>query len=41
MILTAKMNFKFSKAYGRRGPVLTYVSHELCERPEKDVATFY
>ena len=41
MILTARMNFKFSRAYGRKGPVLTYVSHEPCERPEKDVATFY
>lgn len=29
MILTAKLNFKFNKAYGRKGPVLSYVSHEL------------
>ena len=41
MILTAKLNFKFNKAYGRKGPVLTYVSHELCEVPEQPVATFY
>ena len=41
MILTAKLNFKFNKAYGRKGPVLTYVSHELCEAPEQPVATFY
>ena len=34
MILTAKLNFKFNKAYGRKGPVLSYVSHELCEAPE-------
>ena len=41
MILTAKLNFKVNKAYGRKGPVLSYVSHELCEAPEQPVATFY
>ena len=41
MILTAKLNFKFNKAYGRKGPVLSYVSHELCEAPEQPVATVY
>ena len=41
MILTAKLNFKFNKAYGRKGPVLSYVSHEMCEAPEQPVATFY
>ena len=41
IILTAKLNFKFNKAYGRKGPVLSYVSHELCEAPEQPVATFY
>ena len=41
MILTATLNFKFNKAYGRKGPVLSYVSHELCEAPEQPVATFY
>ena len=41
MILTAKLNFKFNKAYGRKGPVLSYVSHELCEAPKQPVATFY
>ena len=41
MILTAKLNFKFNKAYGRKGPVLSYVSNELCEAPEQPVATFY
>lgn len=41
MILTAKLNFKFNKAYGRKGPVLSYVSHELCKAPEQPVATFY
>lgn len=41
MILTAKINFKFSMAYGRKGPVLTYIGHEYCEPPEQAVATFY
>ena len=41
MILTARVNFKFNKAYGRKGPVLTYISHELCDKPAQDVATFY
>ena len=41
MLLTAKVSFKFNKAYGRKGPVLSYVSHELCQAPAQDVATFY
>jgi len=41
MILTAKVNFKFNRAYGKRGPVLTYLSAEPCEAPEQPVATFY
>ena len=41
LILTAKINFRFSKAYGRKGPVLTYIEHEECEVPEQPVATFY
>lgn len=41
MILTAKLNFKFSRAYGKKGPVLSYVSSEPCEAPAQDVATFY
>ena len=36
MILTAKINFRFSTAYGRKGPVLTYISHEDCDPPEQD-----
>ena len=40
-ILTAKISYRFSKAYGRKGPVLTYVSHEDCDPPEQVVATFY
>ena len=41
MVLTAKLNFKFNKAYGRKGPVLSYISHEVCGAPEQAVATFY
>ena len=41
MVLTAKINFRFSPAYGRKGPVLTYIGHEPCEPPEQPVATFY
>ena len=41
VILTAKVNFKFHMAYGRKGPVLTYISHEECEPPEQADATFY
>ena len=41
MKLTAKVNFRFSPAYGRKGPVLTYISHEPCDPPEQPVATFY
>ncbi|MCR5137183.1 MAG: hypothetical protein K6C12_08810 [Oscillospiraceae bacterium] len=41
MILTARVNFKFNRAYGKRGPVLTYLSAEPCEPPEQAVATFY
>ena len=41
MTLTAEIHFKFSRAYGKKGPVLTYLSHEPCEEPEQAVATFY
>ncbi len=41
MILTAKISFRFHKAYGRKGPVLTYIDHEPCDAPEQAVATFY
>ena len=41
MILTAKVEFKFHRAYNRRGPVLSYTSAESCEAPEQPVATFY
>ena len=41
MILTARINFKFNRAYGKKGPVLTYIAGEPCDAPAQDVATFY
>ena len=41
MVLTAKIDFKFHRAYGRKGPVLSYLSAEPCTPPEQPVATFY
>ena len=41
MILTARINFKFNRAYGKKGPVLTYIASEPCDVPAQDVATFY
>ncbi len=41
MILTARINFKFNRAYGKKGPVLTYLASEPCDIPAQDVATFY
>ena len=41
MVLTAQVHFKFSRAYGKKGPVLTYLSHEKSEAPAQPVATFY
>ena len=40
VILTAKMDYKFHRSYGRRGPVLTAVSIERTEPPAQQVATF-
>lgn len=40
-VLTAKMDYKFNRAYGRRGPVLTAESAEACEAPDPSVATFF
>ncbi len=40
-VLTAQVHFKFNRAYGKKGPVLTYISAEPCEAPENPVATFY
>ena len=39
--LTAKIAYKFSMAYGDKGPVLIYVEHEECKPPQQEVATFY
>lgn len=36
-----KMEFKFHKLYGRKGPVLTVLSMEKTEPPKEAVATFY
>jgi hypothetical protein len=41
MILTARINFKFNRAYGKKGPVLTYLSAIPSEAPDNPVATFY
>ena len=41
MILTARIEFKFNRAYGKRGPVLSYIAGEPCDPPAQDVATFY
>ena len=41
IVLTAKLNFKFNIAYGRKGPVLSCVAVEESESPEEPVATFY
>jgi len=40
-ILTARINHKFCRAYGKKGPVLTYISDEPCDTPEQPVASFY
>ena len=39
--VTAKMDYKFHIAYGRKGPVLTALSVEKAQAPEQSVATFY
>ena len=41
VILTATLENKFHRAYGRKGPVLTVQSVEETEKPEEAVATFY
>ena len=41
LILTARVNFKFNRAYSRKGPVLTYIDAQPCQAPEQPVATFY
>lgn len=41
IILTARINFKFNRAYSKKGPVLAYIDSTPCEAPEQPVATFY
>lgn len=41
MTLTAKVNFKFSRAYGKKGPVLTFIEAMPGKAPNPEVATFY
>ena len=41
MILTAKIAFKFNRAYGKKGPVLSCIDSVPCQAPAQDVATFY
>lgn len=41
IVLTAKINFKFHRAYSKKGPVLTYIDSEPCDAPDQPVATFY
>lgn len=39
--VTAKLDYKMHRVYGRRGPVLTALSVEPAEEPADPVATFY
>ena len=41
LVITAKVNFKFHRSYGRKGPVLQYLESYYCNPPEEPVATFY
>lgn len=41
LTLTARINFKFNRAYGKRGPVLSYIDSQTCSAPTQEVATFY
>ena len=40
-IITAKLENKYHRAYGSKGPVLTLQKLEPAEKPEEPVATFY
>ena len=40
-VITAKLENKYHRAYGSKGPVLTLKSIEPAEKPEEAVATFY
>ena len=39
--LTARVEVRFNKLYGRKGPVLNAVAVEKAEPPQEQVATFY
>lgn len=39
--ITASVNFKWHKAYHKKGPVLTYISSNECPAPDPEVTTFY
>lgn len=39
--VTASIELRFSRFYGRKGPVLNVLSVEPAEKPEQEVATFY
>lgn len=39
--LTAKLEIRFSRLYGKKGPVLTALKVEPASAPEQEVATFY
>ena len=41
MTLTAQVHFKFNRAYGKKRPVLTYISAQSADAPENPVATFF
>ena len=40
-VITARLDYKFHRAYGRKGPVFTVQSVQEVEKPEEPVATFY
>lgn len=40
IIITAKINFKFNRAYGKKGPVLSCIETQSCEKPLQELATF-
>ena len=40
-VITAKLENKYHRAYGSKGPVPTLISLEPAEKPEETVATFY
>ena len=40
-VITAKLENKYHRAYGSKGPVLTLLKLESAEKPEETVATFY